>query len=270
MTRAGSSLFIFTSFGRGQRYNGNHRGTTSGAAPYCQFAAEQRHSLTHARQAYPLARSAHFQCCLRIEATSRIEDLEAKPLVPMHQHDARLVGSGVLAYVGEGLLGNPVERGFHFGGRAKLFQILFVCDVPACGPQRLDVLPDRGGETEVVERSGPQSSGHAPGLRHRLPGYLQNAVQVTFAHGRTGRVVVREVLQKLMGGNSYLSKPVMHLVCDPAALLLLRRDQLADKLFEPALAFGQLAVEPPVLQGAGRLDGEAVKYRRVKQGARAV
>src|SRR3712207_7974599 len=60
--------------------------------------------------------------------------------------------------------------------------------------QRLDVLPDRGGQTEVVEHGGPQTSGHAPGLRHRLPGQLQNAVQFPRSEEHTSELQSRQYL----------------------------------------------------------------------------
>src|ERR671921_1414782 len=51
----------------------------------------------------------------------------------------------------------------------------------------------------------------------------------------------------------------MHLVGDPASLLLLGDEYLADQVLQPLLALGQLPVKPGVLQGRGRLGGQTLQ-----------
>src|SRR5215213_5325895 len=49
-----------------------------------------------------------------------------------------------------------------------------------------------------------------------------------------------EGLQVLLDGDDHLGEAIMHLVGDPAPLLLLGHDELAQQLSETTLAFGKL------------------------------
>src|SRR5919199_6975901 len=62
-----------------------------------------------------------------------------------------------------------------------------------------------------------------------------------------------------MCGGGYLCEPIMHLIRNPASLLLLGDEYLADQVLQPLLALGQLPVKPGVLQRRSRLGGQTLQ-----------
>src|ERR687893_1322845 len=72
-------------------------------------------------------------------------------------------------------------------------------------------------------------------------------------------MVLCKGLQVLVGGGSHLREPVVNLVGDPAPLLLLGDENLADQLLQPLRGIGELAVEPGVLERARRLGSQTLK-----------
>src|SRR5918997_3282675 len=72
-------------------------------------------------------------------------------------------------------------------------------------------------------------------------------------------MVLCKGLQVLVGGGGYLREPVVNLVGDPAPLLLLGDQNLADQLLQPLRGIGELAVEPGVLERARRLGSQTLQ-----------
>ena len=63
-----------------------------------------------------------------------------------------------------------------------------------------------------------------------------------------------------MGGDRDLSKPVVHLVGDAAAFLLLRPKQFPYQILQRPLAILEFLVEAGILQRTRRLAGKTVQY----------
>src|SRR5215204_5449354 len=238
----------------------------AGAADDAELPAEQGDPLAHPGQADPLAGAA--AAAPGHEAPPVVPYLQPDPATPVGSQrggrtflegEIHALGARVLADVVERLLHDPEDGGLGRGGKPFVVEAVLVVYAPPVGPQGVEVEPYRAPQAEVVQRRGPQVRDDparlADGLAHQLGDVLE--VIAAFLGGR--RVVVCKSLQVLMSRRRDLRQAVVHLVGYSAALLLLGDQYLADQLLQPLLAFGQLPVEPGVLQGARRLVRQALQ-----------
>src|SRR5215211_2731347 len=140
-TRAGelfTFMTVFLPIRLRQRDLRHHGGASAGLAADLKLAAEQRDPLPHAGEPHPLPRAAHSRCRARVEPAPVVPNLQAYALPAPYQRDLGPGGCGVLARVGERLVGDPVERGLDVGWHAFTSQPVFVTDLPALGPKLLD------------------------------------------------------------------------------------------------------------------------------------
>src|SRR5215208_4818235 len=163
----------------------------------------------------------------------------------------------MLVDVGEGLLRDPEKRCLDLGGQTIVSQCFLGVDLGAFATDLLDLQADGGRQPKIVECGWPEVGYDIPGLTDRLLHQLQSPGEVFAALLRVGWVLPGESLQELMGTCGRLRETVVHLVRYLTALFFLGRYELPDQLLKPVLAFGQLSVEPRVLEGACALVCEA-------------
>src|SRR5829696_2748985 len=240
-----------------RRYLRHHFGAFSRSAVDFQMTVQQGHPLPHAGEAQTLAGPAPVGDLLRLEAWSPIPHLQADTVVQPLECDLYPSGRRVLVHVGEGFLCDPEQRRLHLRWQTLVSQRFLVVDPGALAADLLDLQADGGRQPEIVEGGGPQVGYDVPGLTHRLLHQIQDPSKVLAALVGVGRVLPGESLQELVGPRGRLRETVVHLVRYLTALLFLGRYELPDQVLQPVLAFGQLSVEPRVLEGAGALVCEA-------------
>src|SRR5215213_11334241 len=240
-----------------QAYLRHHLGAFSRPAVNFQGAAQQCHPLTHAGETQTLARSTPVGDPLRVEARPPIPHLQTNRVVQAPECDPYTGGGSMLVDVGESLLCDPEKRRLDLGRQTLVSQGFLVVDLGAFATDLLDLQADGGAETEIVERGWPKICYDVSGLSDRLLHPLQDTLEVLAALFGVGRVLPGESLQELVGPCGRLREAVVHLVGYLAAFLFLGRYELPEQILQPVLSFGQLRVEPRVLQGAGTLVCEA-------------
>src|ERR671910_989904 len=115
-----------------------------------ELTAQQGYPLAHAREADLLAAAVYVRRPVETEAAPLVPDQEPDGVARTVENHARLRGLGVFAYVREGFLGDPEERGLDLRGQAPVAKGLLEADLQALGSQDRDLEADGGGQAEVI------------------------------------------------------------------------------------------------------------------------
>ena len=76
----------------------------------------------------------------------------------------------MLAHICQGLLRDPEQGRLYLGRQALIAQRCFEADIPALRSELLGLQSDCGGESEIVERRGPEVEDDLPRLPDRQSG----------------------------------------------------------------------------------------------------
>src|ERR687894_836024 len=243
-----------------QRDLGYYQRADAGSALNLKPAIEERYPFLHAAEPHPLARSPAAGR-RGIETLAPVPDAESHTSLQSVEGHAHPPSVRVPADVGQRLLCYPEERRLD-----SVREPLVVCHValethfPVVPTQPICFQAERGCKPEVVEGRGPQVGDDPARLPHRPLDQFQSLGQYALAFLGGRGVETCKALEMLVGCGGYLRETVMHLVGDAPALFFLCAEELPDEIGQPPLAFGELSVEPGVLQRACGLGCQAAQY----------
>src|SRR5712692_8616492 len=220
---------------RGQRHLSDHPRAGARLAVHDTSPTQQPNALLHADQAQVLARSGGVLRAGRADAPTPVTDLQAHDILVLLERDSDASRPGVLPYVVQRLLRDPEQGSLGRRRQAPVAQSLVVRGLPALPAQGLHLEPNRRCEPEVVQGRRPQTGDHPARLAHRTLHQLHGAPERLAFARRVGSVVVGVGLEVLVRARRHLGQPIVDLVGDPAAFLLLRDLKPTDEVLEPLL-----------------------------------